>query len=41
MPLSQNFSQLIEASMRAMNGIRTILLGGDMGRLDKARSVFH
>jgi len=41
MPLSQNFPQLIEASMRAMNGIRMILLGGDMGRLDKAMLAFH
>ncbi|MDQ6959225.1 MAG: hypothetical protein Q9M24_08970 [Mariprofundaceae bacterium] len=34
-------SQRIEASMRAMNGMRMILLGGDMGRLDKAMLVFH
>jgi len=41
MLLSQNLSQRIEASMRAMNGIRMVLLGGDMGRLDKAMLVFH
>jgi len=39
--LSQNFSQHIEAGMQAMNGIRIILLGGDMGRLDNAMFVFH
>ncbi len=31
----------IDASMRAMSDIRMILLGGDMGRLDKAMLVFH
>jgi len=34
-------SQHIDASMRAMNGMRTVLLGGDMGRLDKAMLAFH
>jgi len=36
-----SLSQRIEASMRAMDGVRAILLGGDMGRLDKAMLVFH
>jgi len=31
----------IDASMRAMSDIRMILLGGDMGQLDKAMLVFH
>lgn len=41
MLLSQHLSQHIEASMRAMSDIRTVLLGGDMGQLDKAMLVFH
>jgi len=39
--VSQHLPQHIDASMRAMNDIRMILLGGDMGRLDKAMLVFH